>query len=125
MDGTGPEMSQRLTTSRLARAIWRPSGANATPSTPPGAPAIGRPRAAPVLASRSRANPLAEYSLKCPQPVAIVRPSGANARPRIWTPRSVARHSSRPFSASKRIRTEPSSLPVNPWAAAIVRPSGE
>ena len=123
--GTAPEMSQRSTTSRLARAIWRPSGANATPSTPPGGPAIGRPRAPPVRASRSRAKPLAEYSLKCPHPVAIVRPSGANARPRIWTPCSAARHSSWPDSASKRIRTEPVSLPVNPCAAASVRPSGE
>ena len=51
----GSERSQRSTTSRLASASWRPSGANATASTPPGPPAIGGPSSPPVRASRSRA----------------------------------------------------------------------
>ncbi len=66
-----------------------------------------------------------EESLKWPQPVAIERPSGAKARLRIWMPVSAVCQMGLPLSASRSIKTEPSPLPANPWAAAMVRPSGE
>ena len=55
----GLDRSQMSATSRLASASWRPSGENATQSTPPGPPVIGGPIGSPVAASRSRAKPTA------------------------------------------------------------------